>query len=318
MAKTILVTGCAGFIGSNFVRQFRQVYPEAVVVGIDDFSTGRKDALDRYITFYKGSIVDEKLVEKIFSRHKPEYVFHFAALPRVSFSVKYPYRTTQANITGTVALLHASQRHGVKRFIYSSSSSVYGGAKKMPLRESQNTPDPKSPYALQKYAGERFCEIFSDLYGLDTVSLRYFTVFGPGQHGDSAYSTVICAWLEALYFPKNKKGFMEGDGNQSRDFCYVDNAVMANILAMKSKKEFRGEAINIAHGQRIRLNEVKKMIESYTGKRLHLEKRLPRVGDVRHTHADIARAQKMLGYKPKIKFQGGLLKTIEWFETRRS
>lgn len=314
--KTILVTGCAGFIGGNFVRQFKKKFPKTKIVGIDDFSTGRKDAFPSSVIFYEGSILDEKLLKRIFPKHKPEYVFHFAALPRVSFSVEHPRLTSEVNIIGTVALLKMSKASGVKRFIYSSSSAVYGGAKKMPTKESENFPDPRSPYAVQKYAGEPFCRTFSELFGLDTVCLRYFNVFGPGQYGDSPYSTVICAWLESLYFPKKKKAFIEGDGNQSRDFCYVDNVVSANILAMNSKKNFKGEAFNIAHGERIKVNEVKKLIEKHTGKKLHLKKYPPRLGDVKHTCADISKAKKFLHYRPKVDFNEGLKRTIKWFQSR--
>jgi nucleoside-diphosphate-sugar epimerase len=315
--ETILVTGCAGFIGSNFVRRFKKNFSGTKIVGIDDFSTGREDALEPSITFYRGSILDGKLLEKIFSKHKPQYVFHFAALHSVSHSVEYPQLTSEVNIIGTVALLEASKKHSVKRFIYSSSAAVYGGVKKLPTKESENFPDPKSPYAVQKYTGELFCKIFSDLFGLDTVCLRYFNVFGPGQYGDSPYSTVVSAWLESLYFPKKKKAFVEGDGNQSRDFCYVDNVVSANILAMKSKKNFNGEAFNIAHGDQTKINDVKKLIEKYTCKKLNLEKRPPRSGDVRHSRADISKAKKFLGYNPTINFNDGLKLTIEWFKSRK-
>lgn len=318
MAKSILVTGCAGFIGSNFIKQFKKEFPKIEIVGIDNFSTGRKDAVDPSITFYKGSILDEKLLNKIFAKHKPEYVFHFAALPRVSYSLEFPRLTTEVNVVGTVALLEASKNHGVKRFIYSSSSSVYGGAKKLPTKESENFPNPKSPYAAQKYMGEPFCRIFSELFGLDTVCLRYFNVFGPGQYGNSAYSTVISAWLEALYFPKNKKAFIEGDGKQSRDFCFVNNVVSANILAMKAKNNFGGATINVAHGMRTTVNEVKVLIEKFTGKKLDLEHRPPRKGDVRNSFADISRAKKLLGYKPQTNFEDGLKAMISWFESRKS
>ncbi|MBI2053530.1 MAG: NAD-dependent epimerase/dehydratase family protein [Candidatus Sungbacteria bacterium] len=318
MGKTILVTGCAGFIGSSFVKHVRRAEPDIAIVGIDDFSTGRKDAIDASVTLYEGSILDEKLLEKIFSGHKPAYVFHFAALPRVSYSLQYPYRTTDVNITGTVALLEAARVHGVKRFIYSSSSSVYGDAKSMPVRESENTPDPRSPYALQKYTAERFCRVFSDIYGLDTVCLRYFTVFGPGQYGDSPYATVISAWLEAIYFPESKKAFLEGDGTQSRDFCYIDNVTLANILAMRSEKSFRGDVFNIAHGQTTALRDIKVLIEQKTGKRLDMEQRPPRVGDVSRTWADISKAKDMLGYAPEVSFEDGLARTVAWFESRKS
>jgi nucleoside-diphosphate-sugar epimerase len=314
--KYILVTGCACFIGSNLVKTFKKRFPKVRIVGIDDFSTGRKDAVDKGIVFYKGSILDKKLLDKIFKKHKPEYVFHFAALPRVSFSVENPVLTSEVNILGTINLLDFSRKYKVKRFIYSSSSSVYGGAKVIPTKEKENFPDPKSPYAIQKYAGEPFCKIFSELYGLDTVCLRYFNVFGPGQYGDSPYSTVVSAWLESVYFPKSKKAFIEGDGNQSRDFCYIDNVVDANILCMLAKKNLGGVCINIAHGERTNLKEIKKLIERFTSRKINLEKRPSRVGDVRHTLGDIGLAKKLIGYKPKINFIEGLKKTVAWFETR--
>jgi nucleoside-diphosphate-sugar epimerase len=242
MNKAVLVTGCAGFIGSNFVKKFRQEFPDVQMIGIDDFSTGRRSELDKSIKFYEGSVADAALTEKIFSEHKPEYVFHFAAIPRVSYSVEHPVETSHVNIFGTVNLLEKSREHGVKRFIFSSSSSVYGGTANLPTKESENSANPRSPYALQKYASERFCAMFSDLYGLDTAVLRYFNVFGSGQYGDSAYASVISGWLEAIYSPdKNKKSFLEGDGEQSRDFCYIDNVVEANILAMSHPKPINGD-----------------------------------------------------------------------------
>lgn len=315
--KTVLVTGCAGFIGSNFVKTFKKRFPRVGVVGIDNFATGRRDAVDKNIIFYEGSILDKNILENIFSKHRPEYIFHFAALPRVSYSVEEPVLTSEVNIVGTVNLLDISAKHKVKRFIFSSSSSVYGGAKKLPTKESENFPDPRSPYAAQKFAIEPFCRIFSDIYGMDTVCLRYFNVFGPGQYGDSPYSTVVSAWLEALYFPKaGKKPFIEGNGRQSRDFCYVDNVIDANILAMLSKKPLKGECINVAHGERTNLLEVKELIEKYSGKKLDLEKRQPRIGDVKDTQADISKAKKLLGYEPKINFEDGLVKTVDWYKKR--
>ena len=315
--KAILVTGCAGFIGSNFVKKFQEEFPKTQVVGIDNLSTGKKSAISKSITFYQGSILDAKLLKNIFSKHKPEYVFHFAALPRVSYSVEHPALTSEANVIGTVNLLEQAKNHKVKRFIYSSSSALYGGAKKLPTKESENAPNPKSPYAIQKYIGEPFCQVFSNLFELDTVCLRYFNVYGPGQYGDSPYSTVISAWLENLYFPKKLKAFIEGDGSQTRDFCYIDNVVLANMLAMKSSKNFGGEACNVAHGERRSVKEIKSLIEKHTGKKLVLEKRPARLGDVKHTLADLSKAKKMLGYKPKVKFEEGLQRTVEWFESRK-
>lgn len=313
----ILITGVAGFIGASFSREFKRMFPKSVIVGLDDFSTGRKDAISKDIIFYKGSITDKKILEKIFQKHGIDFVFHFAAIPRVSYSVEHPFETSHVNICGTVLLLDMCKKYNVKRFIMSSSSAVYGGAKSLPTKESENSPDPKSPYATQKYSDELFCKVFSNLYGLDTVCLRYFNVFGPGQYGDSSYSTVISAWLESVYFPKKDKAFIEGDGKQSRDFCYIDNVISANIKAMQSKKKLNGGVFNIAHGERTTINEVRNMIEKYTSKKLILEKRPPRKGDVRHTHADISKAGKWFGYKPKVHFEEGLINTIKWFEVRK-
>jgi len=310
----ILITGCAGFIGSNFSQQFRKKFPKAEIVGIDNFATGRKDAVSKDIVFYEGSMCDGKFLDKIFQKHKFEYVFHFAYIPRVSFSVQFPAKTAQNNIGGTAMLLEKCRDHKVKRLMYSSSSSIYGGAKILPTKEKDNLADPKSPYALQKYTDEMMCKMFGELYGLDTVCLRYFNVFGPGQYGDSPYSTVVSAWLTALYQPSKKKAFLEGNGKQSRDFCYVDNVVNANILAMQSKKKFMGEVFNIAHGERTNLLEVKKLIEKYSGQKIEPEKRLSRLGDVRHTHADVTKAKKWFGYEPKVKFEEGLQKTVEWWK----
>ncbi len=315
---SILVTGCAGFIGSNFCKTFAKLHPKTEIIGIDDFSTGRKDAVVADVTFYEGSILDAVLLEKIFAKHKPAYVFHFAALPRVSYSLEHPFKTSEVNILGTVLLLEKARDHGVKRLMFSSSSSVYGGAKLLPTKESENAPDPKSPYAAQKYACEPFCKVFSGLYDLDTVCLRYFNVYGPGQYGNSAYSTIISAWLESLYFPKSKKAFLEGDGKQTRDFCYVDNVVSANLLAMKAKRRIGGEAFNVAQGGRISMLEVKKLLETYSGKTIDPEKRPARKGDVRHTHADISKAKHWLGYVPKVNFEEGLKRTVKWFEKRKA
>jgi len=326
MSQSILVTGCAGFIGANFVRQFKEQFPDTQIVGIDDFSSGRRDALSSDITFYEGSILDEQLLKKIFSEHKPEYVFHFAAMPRVSLSVDYPAETTAANILGTVQIFEQAHKNGTKRVIFSSSSSVYGGADKMPTREDENPPNPQSPYALQKWACEPFAQMFSKLYGLDTVCLRYFNVFGPGQYGNAPYSTVMSAWLEAMYFPGQakdangvvKRPFLEGDGTQSRDFCYVDNVVQANILAMQHAEPLKGDVFNVGHGERTSLIEVKDLIEKYTGQKMDLEMRPPRVGDVKHTQADISKISSTLGYKPTVNFEEGLKRTVEWFNQRKA
>lgn len=314
--NSVLVTGCAGFIGSNFCRYFTDNYPETKVVGLDDLSSGRLFEVDKRVVFNKGSITDKAVIQEIFEKHKPEYVFHFAAVPRVSYSVEHPYDTTSVNIGGTVLLLEMSHKYSVKRFILSSSSSVYGGAVNLPTKESENPPNPKSPYATQKYVDEVFCKLFSDLYGLDTICLRYFNVFGPGQYGDSAYSSVISGWLESLFFPDKKKAFIEGDGEQTRDFCYVENVVLANTKAMQSSKKFDGDCFNIANGERTSINEVRRLIEEYTQRSIDMEKRPTRVGDVKDSHADISKAKSELGYEPVVIFKDGLKRTVEWFKTR--
>jgi UDP-glucose 4-epimerase len=315
--KTILVTGCAGFIGGNFVKTIGKEMPEIAIVGIDDFSTGRRDALPKGITFYEGSILDDALLEKLFKKHSPEFVFHFAALPKVSYSVDHPTETTEVNVLGTVKLLEKSRDHKVKRFIFSSSASVYGDAKKMPIKESECFPDPQSPYAVQKYACEPLCKIFSKIYNLDTVCLRYFNVYGPNQYGDSPYSTIISSWLEKMYFPDGKKPFLEGSGKQTRDFCFVGNVISANILAMKSKKKLNGEVFNIGDGKRVNMITIKKLIEKYSGKKLVLEKRPTRKGDIKNSHADINQAKKWLKYTPITNLEKGISLTIKWFENRK-
>ncbi len=316
--KTILVTGCAGFIGSNFTRVFAQQFPKTKIIGIDDLSSGRKDLITKEVDFQQGTILDTDFLKKVFTKYKPEYIFHFAAIPRVSYSVEHPAETSAVNIVGTIQLLEKAKDFGVKRFVFSSSSAIYGGAKILPTTEHENKPDPKSPYAMQKYAIEPFCKIFGELYGLDTVCLRYFNVFGPGQYGDSAYSTVISAWLEKMFFPvKGKKAFLEGNGSQSRDFCYVDNVVDANIKAMLMTKKSFGEIFNIANGERTTVLEVKKLIEKFTGRKIDLELRPGRVGDVKHTHADVSKAKKWFGYTPTVDFVTGLKRTITWFESRQ-
>lgn len=318
--KVVFVTGVAGFIGSNFAQQFHDHYPETLIIGIDNLFTGKRLAVPEHVIFHEASITHRKALIDLFQKYKPEYIFHFAAIPRVTFGVEHPDITNETNVQGTVELLNLSRLYGVRRFILSSSSAVYGGAQILPTKESENMPRPVSPYALQKYIDEQYCQLFSSsLYGLDTVCLRYFNVFGPGQYGDSAYATVISAWLEYLYFPQpGSQAFLEGDGTKSRDFCYVDNVVQANIKAMEYSDNLNGDYFNIAHGERTTIKEVKQFIELYSGKILELDRRPDRVGDVAHTHADITKAHGILGYKPQVNFQEGLQRTIEWYKSRPS
>lgn len=311
-SHSILVTGTAGFIGGNFVRVFKNKFPRVQLIGIDVKKSKAGEDV-----FYHGSICDEKFLAAIFKKHKPRFVFHFAAIPRVTYSVLHPAETAHTNIYGTTLLLEMCRDYSVKRFIFSSSSSVYGGAKKLPTKESENFPNPQSPYAAHKYACEIFCRLASELSGVDTVSLRYFNVYGPGQYGDAPYSTVVSAWLEALYFGKMGKPFLEGDGKQSRDFSYVDDVVDANIKAMQYRGNLAGDVFNVGCGSQTSVLTVKRLIEKYTGRHLTPGKRPPRPGDVRHTRADISKAERVLGFIPAVSFKEGLKRTVLWFESRK-
>jgi nucleoside-diphosphate-sugar epimerase len=239
-----------------------------------------------------------------------DVIFHQAALPRVSFSVKHPYETTIANIAKTVALFDAAKGH-VKRIVNASSSAVYGGADKLPTKESENRKNPKSPYAWQKSAIEDYSKICWDLYRLDIVNLRYFNAFGPGQYGNSPYSTAVSAWCYAI-----KNGLdcrSDGDGEQSRDMCYVDNIVSANILAANADGHFAGLPYNIACGDRVSNNEILGYLKQKFGNRVKIKHAPERPGDVKHTQADISYAITNFGYQPRVKFWEGLEKTIEWW-----
>lgn len=327
----ILITGCAGFIGSAFARRWKQEFPKVPMIGVDDFSTGRRDAILKEMTFCEGSITDDAFLNGILKKYRPDVVFHFAAVPRVGYSVEHPFRTLQSNLSGTVLLLEKARDFEVKRCIYSSSCAVYGASVERPHTENEAPVDPISPYGLEKYVGERYCVLLSKLFGLDTVCLRYFNVFGPGQYGDSPYSGVISAWLSGAcsrsvepnsmdHSKENrekatrrpKKLFLEGDGRQSRDFCFVDNVIDANLLAFQSEQRFHGDVFNIGSGEEIDLLTLKHLIEQYTGNELVLEKRPSRLGDIQQSQADITKAGEVLGYVPRVNFEEGLQRTIQW------
>jgi len=239
-----------------------------------------------------------------------DVIFHQAAVPRVSYSVEHPYETTIANIAKTVALFDAA-KDSVKRIVNASSSSVYGIADKLPTKESENGKDPKSPYAWQKSAIEDYSKICWDLYQLDIVNLRYFNVFGPGQYGNSPYSTAVSAWCHAI-----KNGLecrSDGDGEQTRDMCYVDNIVSANILAADATGTFKGLEYNIACGDRTSNNQILEYLKEKFGGKVKVKHAPARPGDVKHTQADVSYATKDFGYKPLVRFWEGLDRTIEWW-----
>jgi len=294
----VLVTGGAGFIGSNLVdRLIKDGYKVTV---LDNLSGGKRENLNPKAKFYKVDICN---FEKILPLFKGiDYVFHLAALPRVPFSIEKPIETNKVNVDGTLNVLFASYKNKVKRVIYASSSSVYGEQKTLPLKETM-TPNPLSPYALQKLIGEMYCKIFANLYGLETVSLRFFNVYGPRMNPEGAYALAIGKFLKLK--KEGKPLTIYGDGNQTRDFTHVFDVVEANILAMKSKKVGKGETLNICFGKNYSINYVADLIG---GKRVYLP---PRKGEPKHTLGDNSLAKKLLGWKPKVSLEKGIKELLK-------
>lgn len=308
MYKRALVTGGAGFIGSHLVDELVKNGKEVFI--IDNLSTGKLINISHHLgsshVQFDGYSVDSRYIKDVFRLFKPEIVFHLAAIPGVSYSVKNPIETNQINVGGTLNVLKMSSEFNVKKFIFSSSSSVYGGTDMNPVNENIVL-NPQSPYALQKKIGEEYCSLFSNSYGLDTISLRYFNVFGPRQYADSEYSAVIPAILSAI--KNDKEVAIYGDGEQFRDFCYVSNVVSANLLAAISSPSF-GERFNVACMEKTTINQLFDLLHGT--KKRYVE---PRPGDVRYSYADISRANKHIGYKPLVMFEEGLRITEEWYKS---
>mgnify|MGYP000872413323 CR=1 FL=1 len=307
-----LVTGGAGFIGSNIVEELLK-RGETVRV-LDNFSTGRKENLQfvagypsSAIEIIEGDIRDLEAVRKAVDG--VEIVLHQAALPSVPRSIQDPITTNEVNAGGTLNMLKAAADCKVKRFVYASSSSVYGDNPALPKHEDM-VPDPLSPYAVSKLAGEKYCQVFSRVYGLHTVSLRYFNVFGPRQDPDSQYSAVIPKFIKAMM--RGERPTIYGDGEQSRDFTYVANVIEANLLAANAQCEL-GLVLNCAcHGQTT-LNQLVNQINIVLKKNIEAVYEKPRPGDIKHSFADIKNALKLIGYSPLIDFEEGLEKTIQWY-----
>jgi len=304
-----LVTGGAGFIGSALVHRLVDSGEEVRVV--DDFSTGFRrnleGVLDR-IELVEGDLANPAVAEA--AVRGVDYVLHEAAIPSVQRSVEDPAASNRANITATVNLLVAARTAPVKRLVYASSSSAYGDSEVLPKVETM--PDnPISPYALTKLAGEKYCVIFHRIYGLPTVSLRYFNVFGPRQNPHSPYSAVISKFTVGALAGDRPKVF--GDGEQSRDFTYVDNVVEANLLACRAQGA-DGGVFNIGTGERHTLNEMLEALGGLVGRRLEPVYTERRTGDVRHSQANIEKARRVLGYAPPVDFREGLRRTVEWFK----
>jgi len=301
-----LVTGAAGFIGSHLSRELLD--RGYAVRGFDNFATGDPDRVDRLadrdgFEFLKGDLRDEDAVERAVA--DVDWVFHQAAVPSVPRSVEDPKTTTTANCVGSTNLLVAALDAGVESVVVASSSSVYGSGGQLSKREDQPA-DPESPYALSKYWTERLAVQFSDLYGLETVALRYFNVFGPDQDPDGEYAAVVPKFVTLML--DGERPVIYGDGEQSRDFTFVENAVQANVRAARS--DCTGEVLNVGCGDNTTVNALVEHLNDILGTDIDPIHDDPRPGDVRHSHADVSTARDLIGYEPTVGFREGLERTV--------
>jgi UDP-glucose 4-epimerase len=304
--RAALVTGGAGFIGSHLV--------DALVAGgwrtrvLDDFSSGREENLadsGAVVEILRGSLCDPELLARALLG--VEVVFHQGAVPSVPLSVAEPLRTHEVNATGTLRVLEAARHAGVRRVVYAASSSAYGDTPVLPKVETLPA-SPRSPYALQKWTGESYCSLYTELYGLETVALRYFNVFGPRQNPESQYAAVVPRFVVACL--RGEAPVVYGDGEQTRDFTFVDDAVRANLLAADAP-DAAGQVVNVAGGRRVSLNELLREIGALCGSSPRARHEPPRAGDVRDSLADLGRAARLLGYEPRTTLREGLIRTIE-------
>jgi UDP-glucose 4-epimerase len=306
-----LITGVAGFIGCNIARELLRRGER--VRGVDNFATGKQENLQglRGLDFLEADLLDLPNLQKACGGI--DYVLHQAAIPSVPKSVQFPVPSHEANVNGTFNLLLAARDANVKRVVYAASSSAYGETPTLPKREDM-VPDPISPYAVQKLTGEQYMKSFYRVYGLETVSLRYFNVFGPYQDPGSMYSGVLARFCLAML--NNEVPTIYGDGGQSRDFTYIDNTVLGNILAANAPaKDIAGKMFNLATGQRITLNDTVKILRRLTGYKGEVTHGPERAGDIKHSLADISLAEKLMGYKPVVTFEAGLERTVAWYQS---
>jgi nucleoside-diphosphate-sugar epimerase len=310
----ILVTGGAGFIGSNLTEALLKQGHSVRV--LDDFSTGKEENLvfeEKYPGFeiIKGDIVEQKTCRA--AMEAVDYVFHQAALPSVQQSVEDPLTSNRVNVEGALNILVAAKDAGVKRFIYASSCAIYGDDPTLPKKEEM-APNPLSPYALGKYVGEQYGRLFSQLYRLETVSLRYFNVFGPRQNPESAYAAVIPRFIDAML--RGIPPVVFGDGEQSRDFVFVEDVVRANLLAM-SHEHLHGDVLNVASGRGLSLNDLLSVLGDILNSKIMPVYREPRPGDIRHSLGDGQKAKGLLNFSPIVEVKAGLEKTIAYFIKKR-
>ena len=308
-----LITGIGGFIGSSLARALLSRGEQ--VRGVDNFSTGKRenvaDILDR-IDLREADIVDLDAMHKACAG--VDFVLHQAAIPSVPKSVQDPLGSNRANVDGTVSVLVAARDAKVKRVVYAASSSAYGDTPTLPKHEAM-TPDPISPYAVAKLASEQYMISFYRCYQLETVSLRYFNIFGPRQDPSSPYSGVLAKVITLML--RGEQPAIFGDGEQSRDFTYIDNAVDANLLACAAPAaRTAGQVFNVATGRRITLNETFKLLQGLTSYRGQPQYGPERGGDIKHSLADISKAEAALGYRPKVDFEEGLRRTVDWYRTK--
>ena len=314
MATKYLITGGAGFIGSNLARRLLDQGEKVVVY--DDLSTGRLDNLEG-VKNPANLLVHEKSILDLASLKRAlrgvDTVFHFAAIPSVQRSIKDPFATTETNVVGTLDVLEAARTVGLRRLVYASSSSVYGENPTLPKIETM-LPAPVSAYAASKLAGEELCRVFFHLHGLEVVSLRFFNVFGPRQDPNNQYAAVVPKFITTLM--RGRAPVIHGDGKQSRDFTYVDNVLDAAIAASTAAKA-TGEVINVACGSRVTIGGLANIVGTILGREITPKYDKPRDGDVRHSLADIAKAQELLGYRPRIGVEEGLRLAVDWFQKQR-
>ena len=306
---TFLVTGGAGFIGSNIVEELVR-RGERVRI-LDNFSTGKRENITPFledVELIEGDLCHLDTVRQ--ATEGADYILHQGALPSVQRSVENPLDTDESNVRGTLNLLVAARDAGVRRVVYASSSAIYGDSPILPKTEEMK-PAPLSPYAVSKLAGEHYCQVFYQVYSLETVALRYFNVFGPRQDPTSQYAAVIPKFVTAML--RGEQPVIYGDGEQSRDFSYVTNVVQANLLA-STASGVGGQIFNIACSQRYNLLELVATINRILGTDITSVHTAPRVGDVRHSLADIARAREMLGYQVEVEFEEGLCRLIAWYK----
>lgn len=309
----VLVTGGAGFIGSHIASALATAGARVRV--IDDLSTGYRENLDEIggeIDFIQGSLADERVLRR--ALEDVELIFHEAAIPSVPRSVEDPRQTHVASVDSTFSLLLAAKEKGVRRLVYAASSSAYGDKPTLPKVEDM-LPEPLSPYAVAKLVGEYYAQVFTRVYGLETLSLRYFNVFGPRQDPSSQYSGVISRFIGDLL--SNRRPVIYGDGEQSRDFTYIGNVVDANLKAAETTKGI-GQIINVANGERITLNALFDELKYLTGRQdVVVDYQAPRAGDVKHSLADISRAREFLGFEPRVDLRTGLQLTMDWWKKSR-